>query len=433
MDAIRDEIATVSARLDQRRSSIERRTKRVATVAASFALAGAVLASAMIGITALLQGRRSAERLRLVEETRDLTLDAAGLGTWEWDWRTERITLSARTASLFALPANTPLPPKTVFSAIRADAQDDAERALRGAGEHGGCDWEGAVGQHPASSRVVHLRAGLYRDGAGRPTVLRGVAQDVTFRREAEQRARELDVELLHAGRLSTVGETAAATAHELSQPLSAASTFVQSCHTILRSGMDYDRDEMVAILARGLDALGRASDIVRNLRRFLRKEAPATEQVDLNSAVRDAVPLAAIGFERRANGRLMWDLAGGVPTIEADKTQIQQVVVNLVRNAIDAMADSPVRELRIGTEQINGRVRLSVADTGPGLPEEIREAPFRPFKTTKPNGLGLGLSISKSIVEAHGGTIEVASGPHGTVFSVDLPSSSRAGDGNGD
>ena len=192
----------------------------------------------------------------------------------------------------------------------------------------------------------------------------------------------------------------------------------------MIRSGQPYyDREELLAGLSRGLNAISRASDIVRNLRRFLRKEALNRERLDLNAAVREAVEIGAVGFERRGGGRIIWDLVSGLPPIEGDRTQVQQVVVNLVRNAVEAMAGQTNQTLTISTRRRGDGVRLSIADTGPGLPPMVREAPFQPFVTTKAGGMGLGLSICREIVEAHHGHLTAAPNPKGgTMFRLTLP-----------
>ncbi|CAH2605833.1 Histidine kinase (plasmid) [Rhodovastum atsumiense] len=421
MDAIRRAVAQAHEDVEHRRAAVESRVRGRAVLASAVALGSAVLASRLVGATALIIKRHSAGRLRLAEEERTLALDAAGLGTWEWDWRTDGVTACPVTRRLLGLPTDATLSWGDLLDAVCPGDRNGAKAALRGAAGRGGCEWEGRVGREDGKPRWARLTGGLYSDH-GRPTVLRGVAQDVTARREAEARMQSLQAELWHALRVSTVGEAASAMAHELAQPLSAASTFIQGCEALLRSDQPDDREEALSGLGRGLDALGRASGVVHNLRRFLRKEALRRESVDLNAAVREAVRLGAMGFESTGGGHIAYDLADGLPPILADRTQVQQVVVNLVRNAVEAMPSGGLWELRVTTAPHEDGVRLSVADTGPGLPPEIARTPFRAFATTKSGGLGLGLSICRSIVRAHGGAIDVSTGPDGTTFTIDLP-----------
>lgn len=427
MDAIRAQLQQVAASVDRRRAKIGRQTGGLAVLAAAVSLATAALASLLLGWTAWQQRQRSAEHLRLSEENRALALDAAGLGTWEWDARTDCLKACATTRRLLGLSGD----PAPGFSDLVGplDGPDrvSAEDALREASRNDAWEWEGWVGQASADPRRLLLRAGLYRDRDGRPTVLRGVVQDLTARHFAEQRLRDAQLELLHVTRVTTIGEAASATAHELAQPLSAAATIFKSCDMVLRSGRPHDREHLLAGMASGLNALGRASDIVRNFSRFLRKQALRRERFQLNPALREAVEIGAVDFERRGGGHIRWHLAAELPPIEGDRTQVQQVAVNLVRNAVEAMAGMPARDLTVATERRGDHVRMTVGDTGPGLADAARTALFRPFTTTKPAGLGLGLSICKTIVDAHGGTIEAISTPDGTTFAVEFPAAEDA------
>ncbi|HWJ18255.1 MAG TPA: ATP-binding protein, partial [Geobacterales bacterium] len=209
-----------------------------------------------------------------------------------------------------------------------------------------------------------------------------------------------------------------------LAQPLSGAVAFFHGCDLMVRSGDNYSKQGLLEGLRRGLEALGRASAIVHNLRGFLRKDIAKQRKLDINAAVRNAVQIGAAGFERQGKGRIICDLAPALPQLIADGAQIQQAIANLIRNAIEAMAQGgvAVRELRVATALVEGGIEVLVADTGPGLPPEIAQAPFRFFATTKPNGLGLGLSICHSIIESHGGALHFETDAEGTRFRILLP-----------
>ena len=209
-----------------------------------------------------------------------------------------------------------------------------------------------------------------------------------------------------------------------LAQPLSGAVAFLHGCDLMVRSGDDYGKQDLLEGLHRGIDALGRASAILHNLRGFLHKDVARQRRLDINAAVRNAVQIGAAGFERQGKGRITLDLAPALPQVIADGKQIEQAIANLVRNAVEAMGQGgvAVRELRIATALVEGGIEVLVADTGPGLPPEIAQAPFRFFATTKPNGLGLGLSISHSIIESHGGVLRFETNAGGTRFRIVLP-----------
>ncbi|KAA5612130.1 ATP-binding protein [Rhodovastum atsumiense] len=307
-------------------------------------------------------------------------------------------------------------------------------------------EWIGDVRHvtHDGRALAVAMHAVLRRDADGKPHEILTAITDVTAQRLAEatvkaqedalrtvnQRARELESGLLHAARVSAVGEAAAVMAHEIAHPLSGAATFLHGCETLLGSGQHASQEMLKDGLHRAQDAIGRARSVVQQLRRFLRKDTGQLLPMEVNSAVHEAVELAALDFERHG-GRILWDLPPALPEIIGDRTQIQQVVVNLVRNAIEAMEDagSAVRELYVATARTESGIEITVADTGPGLPASFTTRPFSAFASNKPTGLGLGLSISRSIIDAHGGKLSFETGPQGTMFRIALPAADAAGD----
>ena len=250
------------------------------------------------------------------------------------------------------------------------------------------------------------------------------VFRDMTERNEAAEKIRQHRSELAHVGRLSTLGEMASGIAHELNQPLTAISTNARACVRMLESGRTTpercsDVLEKVAVQAE------RAGEVIRHMRRFVRKDEPGLEPLRLGTAIDSVVELLRPDA-RRAGITLQLDLAGSDRCVMAQAIQIEQVILNLARNAIEAMADSPPerRRLMLRTRPAGDRrMKIQVSDTGPGLSREVSDTLFEPFVTTKPQGLGLGLSISSGIVAAHGGKLVVESRPGtGAVFSFSLP-----------
>lgn len=253
--------------------------------------------------------------------------------------------------------------------------------------------------------------------------------REAAERRRAEASARERQAELAHVHRLNTMGEMASGLAHELNQPLAAVVNYAKGAVRRLRQGA-VDPGELLAVLEQAAAQAERAAAIVRRVRAFIRKEAPRQAALDCNKIVRETVSLMTADAER-AGVRLVLDLAKPSPRVRADAVQIEQVIVNLVRNAIEAMTDStsPVRDVTVRTLTAAGHaVEIAVEDTGPGLPAGAPERLFTPFFTTKADGLGLGLSISQSIVEAHGGRLTATARPGGgTVFRFALPAAGEA------
>jgi two-component system, LuxR family, sensor kinase FixL len=268
-------------------------------------------------------------------------------------------------------------------------------------------DIEYQVSLRDGRVRHLHHIAQAVRDANGRVTKHVGTMHDVTDRRHAEDEARQLQDRLTHFSRLSTMGEMAAGLAHEINQPLSAIATYAQASQRFLKQP-EPDIAEVVAALEQINTQALRAGEVIRRLRNFVKNREVKREAVDCSRLLEDLRMLAETDA-RLHNIRLRIDADDALPTVYADPIQLQQVVLNLVRNAIDAMADAPEdrREVVLMTRRSeDGEIEITVADHGSGLAPEATEHLFNPFFTTKSGGTGLGLAISKSIVRAHGGRL---------------------------
>lgn len=250
-----------------------------------------------------------------------------------------------------------------------------------------------------------------------------GFIHDLTERQASAARLASAHTELAHLARLNELGEMASTLAHELNQPLSSISNYVQGSVMLL------DRiDEVYAVKLRGALAEVakqslRAGDIIRHLREFVTRGETDKAPEDIKKLVEEAAGLALVGSRERGV-RADFRFAPDTGLVLVDRVQIQQVLTNLMRNAIEAMKDSELKELSVETARTeDGMVRVDVADTGTGISDEISERLFHPFVTSKAGGMGIGLSISKRMIEAHGGQISAASNsPRGTVFTFTLP-----------
>ncbi len=229
----------------------------------------------------------------------------------------------------------------------------------------------------------------------------------------------ELQSELIHVSRLTELGQMVSALAHEVNQPLTAAASYVRAGRRLVHASEIGKADEA---LQKAVDQVTRASQVIQRLRQFVRKAEAQRGLEDVRQVVEEAAALALLGAEGRGV-HLEMDLAPDTPLVSIDKVQIQQVLVNLIRNAVEAMQAAPSRELLIRTGMsADGMVEVSVADSGPGLAAEVRQKLFQPFVTTKAAGMGVGLSICRSIIEAHGGRMWLADGPGGADFRFTLP-----------
>jgi two-component system, LuxR family, sensor kinase FixL len=250
-----------------------------------------------------------------------------------------------------------------------------------------------------------------------------GFIRDLTEREESAARLQEIQGELARLARLNELGEMASTLAHELNQPLSAIANYTQGCTRLLRDMDDALASKMREALEETSRQALRAGQIIRHLREFVtRGETDKTEE-DIRKLVEEAGALALVGSRERGI-RSVFEFGPEAKLVMADGVQIQQVLINLMRNAMDAMRESERRELRVQTSlDGDGSVVVEVADTGAGIPDEIAAQLFKPFMTTKPGGMGVGLSISKRIVESHGGEITARKNEDGgTTFRFTLP-----------
>jgi two-component system sensor kinase FixL len=284
---------------------------------------------------------------------------------------------------------------------------------------------------------IGRVTTALHRDGSTFPIelavgeawsggrrIFTGFIRDLTERQQTLLRLQDLQSELAHVGRVSEMGTLASSLAHELNQPLTAVSSYCESARDLLEKASDPATLELVheAMDEAARQAI-RAGQIVRRLRDFMSHGETERHVESLQRLINEANALALVGSrEHQIDVQLSLDPRSDLVFVE--RLQVQQVLVNLIRNAIDAMIDAPVRKLTIGTARKEGMTLVSVEDTGSGISEPIAEQLFQPFVTSKPGGMGIGLSICRTIVEAHGGHIwfERREGG-GTAFHFTLPS----------
>lgn len=278
------------------------------------------------------------------------------------------------------------------------------------------------VGQRKDGSTFpMKLAVGETRTGGKR--FFTGFVRDLTEREESAARLQEIQTELARLARLNEMGEMASTLAHELNQPLSAIANYVHGSARILQDWEGEKAERLREALKEAGEQSLRAGQIIKHLREFVTKGETEKSPHNIRHLVEEAGALALVG-SREKGVRTLFDFSGGADRVMVDGIQIQQVLTNLMRNAIEAMKDSQKRELRVGITRSGGdEMRIVVEDSGPGIPEEIADQLFKPFTTTKPGGMGIGLSISKRIVEAHNGEMTVSRSPlGGASFSFTLP-----------
>jgi len=368
--------------------------------------------------------KRAEDELRRSEASLAEAQQISHTGSWRWKVDTDEISWSAEVRRIHAFDPVAPLPSSATFMAMvhaddRPAFQDVLDRALR------------------ERSRFQHEYRMVLVDGSvkrlyivGRPDVAGsgaleyvGVVMDVTERRRAEEAVREAQAELARVARLTTMGELAASIAHEINQPLAA---IVMNGSAGLRwlNEATPDLDEAREAFERVVSDGQRAGDVIRALRGLAKKSGPQLTTLDVNDVIREVLTLTH-GELQRHGVVLRTDLAADDRPVMGDRVQLQQVLLNLILNGIDAMkAVTDTKELTVSSALTEpGSVLVAVEDRGPGLDLAIAHRIFEPFFTTKSDGLGMGLSICRSIIDAHGGRLWVSScEPHGTVFRFTVP-----------
>lgn len=414
----------------------------------------------IIGISYDITDRKHREdRLRESEARLQAAVELVGLGLYSWDPATDAVHWDPAVKAMWGLPPDGHVDWGLVRAAIHPDDVARVDAAIADCvapGSDGVYDIEyRVIGQDGVERWIATRGQTLFEEG--RPVSFLGAALDVTQRRTAENelearvearthqlgeaiaalvteigerrriagRLELIQAELYHAARLSVAGQMAATIAHELSQPLTAALNSVNAARRLPGSG-DPGRDlalrELIEEAGGGIE---RASEIVRRLRFYIRRSAVDRVPTAVAPMVEEAIAFAAVG-PNALGVNISQYFDPEAPVAMVDRVQIQQVIANLVRNALEAMSSQTRRELTVATTvRDHGYLELMVADSGPGIAEELRPSLFEPFLTTKPGGMGLGLSICKSIVEAHGGRIgysPVQGGGATFTFTLQIP-----------
>lgn len=273
---------------------------------------------------------------------------------------------------------------------------------------------------------IVSLSVSPVRDGTGTIVGASKIARDVTEQRKAEAQTTKLESELAHVSRVSAIGQLSSALAHELNQPLTAIMNYVSAAKLRWKPSGDPNDERGPQLLDRAIEQVERAGAIIQRLRAFLEKREPQRMPESINELLQEAMALGFVG-SHDDNMKFLLDLAPNLPRADVDRIQIEQVIVNLVRNATEAMKTSSKRELTISSYRAGPKlIEIAIVDTGPGIPDHIAAQLFEPFVTTKETGMGVGLSICRTIIEAHGGQIWMTPNPEGgTIFKIQLPVSS--------
>jgi PAS domain S-box-containing protein len=377
--------------------------------------------------------RLSEAALRDTERRMELAANAAGIVIWTWDIPRDNVWLSEKDRALFGFSAGERLSAERIRSVVHTEDRELLRELVKDTlRTHKEVEAEYRVVLSNGGVRWVTRRARVEFDREGNPARERGVLIDITERKQAEVEMARQRGELAHLSRVTMLGELSGSLAHELNQPLTAILSNAQAAQRFLAED-DVDLAEVREILNDIVAEDKRAGEVIQRLRLLLKKgEAQQhSSDININDVVHDVLKLMRNDFINQ-NVSVTTDLGENLPAITGDRIQLQQVILNLVLNACEAMTDCDRSEceLRVVTHLAKDAVRVSVRDRGGSIPEEKLEHVFDPFFTTKEEGMGLGLSVCQTIIKAHRGRLWATNNvDRGATFHFSLPVGGRAGD----
>jgi two-component system, LuxR family, sensor kinase FixL len=369
--------------------------------------------------------------LEISEKRLNLAADSANLGMWEWDIARNEIWITDKGRAMLGFDSSEKLDFDRFRSRLHPDDRESVLKAVDSSlGTGAEYQSEYRVVLPDGQVRWIAGRGHVEFDGDGQPVRMRGASVDITERKLAELEAARHRNEMAHLSRVTTVGELSGSLAHELNRPLGAILSNAQAAQRMLANG-GVDVAEFREILNDIVSENKRAAEVIRRLRLWLQKGEVQQHSLRINKVVRDVLKLIRTDLISQ-NVRVDTELARDLPTVTGDPVQLQQVLVNLVVNACDAMADchTPERRLRIRTGIENGgdAVIVSVTDCGGGIQVKEVEQIFEPFFTTKAKGMGLGLSVCRTIIAAHRGKLWATNNAErGATFHFTLPKDASA------
>ena len=368
--------------------------------------------------------RRTEAAWREDEKRMTLAANAANLGTWVWDIPRNHVWASERCKQLFGFAPDAEVTLEMMRGRVHPEdgtMRDEAiERTIAGNGRY---DPQYRVLLPDGTVRWLAAAGQVERNKSGKPVRMLGVSIDITGRKLAEREIQQQRAELVHVTRVSMMGQLASSLAHELNQPLGAILHNAEAAELFLQNSHP-DIEEIRAILADILHDDQRASAIIDRMRTLVRRRGFQGSWLNMNTLVGDVVTLVRPDTERR-NMKVVWEPASTIPSVWGDHVELQQVILNLLLNAMDAMNDCPAeaRRVYVRVSLVTDEVEVAVSDAGHGITEENLTRLFAAFFTTKPTGLGMGLAISQNIIAAHKGRLTAENNVNGgATFRVRLP-----------
>ena len=363
--------------------------------------------------SAALAAVKAQENLRESEHRLALALEAGGLGAFELHLDSGLIDATTPCKALFGKDASEVFTRAALLDTFHPDSREGVAMVLS-AGPQPGRDIVYRLKDKPTR---IELSGRLVLDESGVPVAVTGVVRDVTERFEAQEKHDALLSQLLRAARLNDLGAMASALAHELNQPLAAGTNYLKAAERLLAK----DPEQAINAISKAGGQFIRTKDIIQRIRGFVGQGQSLKTREDIEQLCHDVLELVRV--TTASDGTQVYlKVETGLPAIEIDKVQIQQVLFNLIRNAVEAMEGQALRQVTLSVARAGDDIAFCVADSGPGLAPEIAAHLFMPFHSTKEGGMGVGLSLCRKIAENHGGKLWHEPSAQGATFCLRLP-----------
>ena len=349
------------------------------------------------------------------------------IGVWECDLATERLSWTSAVYEMFDMPIGSEVNRAETLACYEPNSRREMERARAHAiATCSTFDVDVAIRTKRGNLRWIRITGEVEHEN-NIATKVFGTKQDITKEKEAQLHLQVLQSKHIHLSRLSAIDAIGSTLAHELNQPLAAIALYSAALRNVLghrRGDCDHSQNEVETILGGIEECALKSGEILRAIRRLAARSKLSATVFDVNQYIVEAsrIALAGTPVAVRINYAMSEDLRGF-----GDPVQIQQVVINLISNACNAMAESEHREITIAAAEVDGLLDIAISDTGPGIPEAMMETMFEPFVSSRPDGTGIGLSISRAIIEAHSGKLSAANNRDGgATFRFTIPSGVR-------
>lgn len=402
----------------------EQRPRLILATAATLVLQSLLIAGLIVQRSKMKQTEGS---LRESEERMSLAAESANLGIWVWDIPRDDIWATEKCRSLYGFQAAERVDFQRFIDRVHPDDREQTREAvLRLLQTRGEFDAEHRLQLPDSGVRWISARGHAIFDNHNRAARLLGVSIDITARKLAKFQVQQLRDELAHLSRVTTLGEMATTLAHELNQPVGAIHSYAEAAELFLQKNPP-DLNLLRYILGHIRQDAWRTGEVIHRMRSLLRRQPFKMDRIEVKGLL-EALGglLQSAAISRKA--RLRFDVAPALPPLWGDAVQLQQVLLNLIVNALDAMVDCPEAEREVLVRALPSAtwgVEMSVTDRGPGFSNEILAKLFEPFFTTKKHGMGIGLRICQTIIEAHGGQLTAENNPdRGATMRFTLPAS---------